>query len=147
MKQLTLALFLLAVNLSAATYKVPVPPDLEAYSNFNVTSAQAKIVGDRLEVTYALPQALVGNGAPLTFTGKVGNSFIPVSGTSVKGYCMSFEDQPLTCMLRYPKSVIDVASRDIFLNGHFTGTDLFSMDRVARFFGNDPAGLLSVELK
>jgi hypothetical protein len=149
MKALTLALLLLlSKNLVAATYGVPVPENLAAFGHFNLTGAHAKITGRQLEVTYSLPQELVGtNRPPLTFKGILNEPFVAVKGTNVGGICMVLDEQPLTCMLRYPNRIIDEPSRADFLKDTFSGLDLFSHEQVARFFSNDPAGILSIEVE
>lgn len=145
-----LALLLIGLSVSpafAATYTVPVPEALAPFSQFSLRNARAKIIHKQLQVSYQLPAELVGTGtAPITFTGKVGDSFVNVSGTSVKGVCMVFAEKPVTCMLRYPKTVINEGSRATFLQDNFTGTDLLSREQVGVFFSNDPAGLLSISL-
>ena len=149
MKQLTLVvLALITQSLSAATYKVPAPEELTDFSHWKLTGTHAKIVNQQLEVSYSLPQELVGKTAPvITFKGTVGTPFVAVKGNSVRGLCMVFTAQPVTCMLRYPKTLIDPTSRAEFLSENFSGGDLLSAEQVARFFSDDPAGLLSVDLE
>jgi hypothetical protein len=132
----------------AASYQVPVPHELLPYSQWDLAQkAEASIDGKKLSVRYKLPGDLVGNDHPgFAFSGNINSSFVGVAGNGVSGYCMLAENKPLTCMLKYPEMAIDAAARDKALAENHTGEALIQRTKVARLFGADPAGILSVSI-
>lgn len=147
MKKLVVAVSFLATQAIAVTYSVPVPAELASDALFSTTGV-AKLKGKTLEVGYHLPEELVGkNGPGLHFTGTVTSQFVKVAGNGVNGVCMLSEAKPLSCMLKYPDLVIDTVSRDEVLRSKFFGDALNRRQKVAELFSNDPAGILSLEVK
>ena len=146
----TLSLFLLTLlsqTTFAAGYSVPVPDDLADHAHYSNTVANGAIKDGVLTVYYELPATLVGKSAPgLTFTGKATGAFITVSGKFVNGVCMRSKVKPMTCVLRYPGLEINAASRDEAIRETFSGELQVARLEVGRLFGNDPAGILSLEL-
>lgn len=131
-----------------ATYTVPVPDELKSQATWGGIVAEAHLVGNQLTISYKLPEDLVGANSPgFVATGTGTGSFISVKGEDVVGYCMRSQNKPLECMVKYPRSIVDTATRDIALAEHFTGTQFEQRSMIARLFAADPAGLLSVELK
>lgn len=145
--QLLGILSLITSLLQAASYQVPVPADLSDYSRWASIEASAEMTKGELSVFYDLPATLVGkNAASIHFTGKVEGNFAAVSGTDVRGYCMLSEDKPMTCMLHYPRSIVNGNSQLEALKEAYKGTELDFRTKVARLFSADPAGLLFVPL-
>ena len=133
----------------AASYSVPAPADLGPQAFWDRIEASAKIESNLLTIEYRLPDDLIGKDKPCIIAkgAVLKSSFIPVAGDNVEGYCMQSAIKPLTCMLKYPSTVVDSESRDKVLASHYSGIELELRSKVARLFGADPAGLLSVELK
>lgn len=136
-------------SVMANSYSTPVPPELASENTWFPITAEATLVNRDLTIRYQLPEDLVGKNQPgITARGKsTGGSFIQVLGDDVEGVCMISNAKPLTCMLKYPDTIIDVPSRDEALKQHFQGTQFEARTKVARLFKNDPAGILSVTLK
>lgn len=131
-----------------ATYDVPVPTELAKHGQWLLKDAHATIEGNILSAAYRLPIDLAGKNAPeFRFNGKLGSSFIQVSGDGVYGVCMRSAEKPLACMLKYPSLDIDEASRDEVLKTNFSGVDLLARGKVVRLFSNDPAGILSINVE
>ncbi len=132
----------------AASYRVPVPADLDSSAIWNEIRAEASISGDTLSGTYRLPIDLAGARAPAYhFTGKVERTFVHVSGEGVNGYCKLSENKPMTCLLEYPDLVVETTSRDEALNRNFRGSERDRRMQVVTLFSNDPVGLLSVDVR
>jgi len=145
-------LFLMATigqfAIASGSYEVPASAELAAHAKWERIEASAEISDGELKIRYCLPSDLVGKRLhQIVAMGQVDGKFVAVSGKHVSGYCMISLGKPLTCILRYPKMPIDVVSRDESLRQNFTGVDFESRSLVAKVFGADPAGLLSVELK
>lgn len=149
MKRTSLALILFSQLSLANSYTVPAPAELASEATWNNVTAEAHIANNELSIKYLLPSDLVGTVSnEFNATGPVGNSsFIPVSGERVFGTCMRSLDKPLVCVLKYPRSIVDTATRDLALREHFDGAQFETKSAIARLFGADPAGLLSVEIQ
>lgn len=144
-----LTLLLLGHSLFASSYSVPVPEELKSYSTWEQVEANAFTDGQKIVVDYQLPTDLVGTKlGRIHFEGKkTAGDFVAVNGQKVHGICMLSDEKPMTCMLKYPLSIVDESTRDASLQKHFSGSELDIRTRVVRLFGADPAGLLSVSLK
>ncbi len=147
----TLKLLLLGVLSQtgfASSYSVPVPESLADFAHYTNTVANGSIKNGVLTVEYELPEALVGKITPsLVFNGRVtAGPFINVSGQFIRGTCMRTKLKPLTCMLHYSGLMIDAASRDAVIKETFSGEMLAARMEVGRLFGNDPAGILFIDL-
>lgn len=149
MKTLLLMSALVTQVSFAATYSVPVTADLAEHAAWPLAknAAHATLTGDQLEVSYGLPLSLVGKPSGYEFTGTVENGFAEVSGDGVHGICMLAGDVRLSCMLKYPRLHINPEVADKELAKTFSGEALLSRSRVIRLFGNDPAGILQVDIE
>ncbi len=141
-----LMLSLLSPTLFAASYSVPVPEALVNFAHYTNTVAVGAMKDGVLTVDYDLPATLVGKNQPgLTFTGKAAGKFVPVAGKNVNGVCMRASNR-LTCLLRYPGLKIDAVTRDEAIQETFDKETIAMRMEVGRFFGNDPAGILYLDL-
>ena len=148
-KYLLLALLLLTARISfGATYDVPVPTELASHSQWPLKDTQSTLEKDMIAVAYRLPVDLAGKDTPeFEFRGKLGSGFFQVGGDGVYGVCMRSAAKPLVCMLKYPSLAIDEPSRDAALKAKFSGEELLAREKVVRLFSNDPAGILSIEVR
>jgi hypothetical protein len=150
MKRIGLLLLAVAAPLALGnSYYVPVPSELNEFKGTHGIQARATLAKGTLDVEYSLPTWLVGTKlAPLRFTGQVtqGSSFVNVGGKSVGGTCMLSGAAPVTCLLRYPRNIVDLATRNLELERLFSGNDLLMRQQVAALFGDSPAGVLTVTL-
>lgn len=126
------------------TYRVPVPDDLAPYAIYELRDATVDVSGGLLQVSFVLPEGLLGFPSTMTFTGSLGGAEVAVSGPAGFGTCRV--DGTVECALQYYAVQADLAAVGAYWRAR---GDAFVDARiqVASLFDDDPLGVLRLSVE
>jgi len=130
------------------TYRVPVPDDLAPYATYTLSDATVDVSGGLLQISFALPEGLLGFPSVATFTGSFGGSLggtdVTVSGPQGTGTC--HVDGTVECALTYYAVQADLEAVGAYWRAR---GDAFVDARVqvASLFDDDPLGVLRLSVE
>ncbi len=130
------------------TYRVPVPDDLAPYATYTLTDATVDVSGGVLQVSFVLPEGLLGFAPVMTFSGSFAGapvgSEVAVSGPQITGTCRV--DGTIECAVQYYAVSADLAAVGAYWRAR---GDAFVDARVqvASLFDDDPLGVLRLSVE
>ena len=145
-----LILFLCLSSLSAfasepAFYSVPVSPNLEEFAIFEIEAPQIVKEGTNIQITYKMPEELVGEKFPLvTMVGTIArkDSFV-LLGENVKAECVVVSEQT-NCRMEF--SDLELNKQDIAKVIREKSKNIKEeriRRKIAKVFSGDPVGVFS----
>jgi hypothetical protein len=130
-------------GLYAGTYHVPVPPELEAYADFELEAVRLELRGSELVLQYDLPALLLGEAQGVSFRG---------AAASDGSYTLQGDSGTATCRASDASWTCDEVLQGIELDSDKMDRELASMSAeeaigrrsVAARFASDPIGVLHI---
>jgi len=136
-----------AASAGSPTYHVPVPAELEPYSNFELGDLRLREHGSEWELQYTLPELLVGGHQELSFRGSAsGTGALRLLGDAGQVTCQSLAAQMPGAMRQCDEVLNRVELDRDKLERSFA--DLPAEESAARWavvgrFSDDPIGVLT----
>jgi hypothetical protein len=128
------------------TYRVPVPDDLAPFAIYEVADATVDVSGGVLQVSFVIPEGLLGFPAAASFAGAAqpGVGDVAVGGPQGHGTCRV--DGTIECALQYYAVSADLEAVSAYWRAR---GDAFVDARiqVASLFDDDPLGVLRLSVE